>query len=56
MKVNQSFRDSSEAFAKAGGAQERRRGYEDCIADRGGWALEELRETDRTGPDRGSQA
>lgn len=47
---------SSEAFAKVGGAQELRRGYEDCIADRRGWALEELRETDRAGPDRGGQA
>lgn len=47
---------SSEAFAKVGGAQELRRGYEDCIADRKGWALEELRETDRAGPDRGGQA
>lgn len=53
MEVNQSFSDSSEDFAKAGGAQELRRGFEDCIADRRVWALEELRETDRAGPDRG---
>lgn len=33
MEANQSFSDSSEAFAKMGGAQELLRGFEDCIAD-----------------------
>lgn len=53
MEANQSFSDSSEGFAKVGGAQELPRGLDDCIADCRGWALDKPRKTDRAGPDRG---
>lgn len=44
MEANQNFRDSSEAFAKTGGTQELTRGFEDCIADCRGWALDRQRD------------